>query len=130
MLPDRERVRLLVQQINSAWRNGRPEELHQYFHEDMVIVGPDLRELGKGRGPCVKSYQDFIAATTVHDYKESEPVIDVCGRTAVATYNWEIAYELNGQVLRETGQDLFVFGLENDRWQAVWRALLPSTRKD
>src|SRR5216683_1104926 len=110
----RDMIRLLVKKINEAWMDGRFEELNGYFHDDMVIVGPDLRVLLKGRGLCVKSYQDFMGAAKVHEYKESEPVIELWGNTALATCGWEIAYEMEGKVYRDSGQDLFVFGFENE----------------
>ncbi len=34
---DREELRLLLSKINEAWLKGRPEELNEYFHSDMVI---------------------------------------------------------------------------------------------
>jgi hypothetical protein len=33
----------------------------------------------------------------------------VSGDTAVATFGWEIAYEMKGTLSRDTGHDLFVF---------------------
>ena len=56
--------------------------------------------------------------------------IDVWGNTAVATYRYEIAYEMGGQLYQEMGQDLFVFVRDGGRWRAVWRTLIPFTEKN
>jgi uncharacterized protein (TIGR02246 family) len=120
---DREEVRQLLKRISDAWRTGQPGKLHEYFHEDMVIVGPGYREMGTGREACVQSYEEFLRNATIQEYKESEPVVRAWGNTAIATYDWEMAYEMNGRAGREVGTDLFVFGRENDRWVAIWRAI-------
>jgi hypothetical protein len=121
---DHEDLRRLLKRINDAWRQGRAGELGEYFHEDMVIVGPGLQPLGKGREVCVKSYQDFAQSATILDYKDSDPAIEVWGDTAVASFGWEITYEMKSQTSRDVGQDLFVFRRENHTWRAVWRAVL------
>jgi uncharacterized protein (TIGR02246 family) len=120
---DLEEVCQLVQRINEAWRTGQPAKLREFFHEDMIIVGPGYRGMGKGKDACVRSYEEFIRNATILDYKESEPVVRAWGNTAVATYDWEMAYEMNSQAGREAGTDLFVFEREAGRWVAVWRAI-------
>ncbi len=62
----------------------------------------------------------------MREFKESDPDIDLWGNTAVATYSWEITYEMNGQNYHESGQDLFVLTRDEDGWRAVWWAILPS----
>jgi uncharacterized protein (TIGR02246 family) len=124
---EQEAIRQLLKRINQAWVQGRLEELNECFHENMVIVAPGLQAMRKGREACVRSYQEFIAAAVVHEYNEREPTIDLWANTAVAVYGWEIVYEINGQLSRESGQDLFVFARENGVWRAVWRTMLPST---
>ena len=120
---DSEEIRRLVKTINEAWLRGRPEELAAYFHADMVIVPPGFSGRAEGRGACVQGYKDFVIQAKVREYKDAEPSIDLWGDTAVATYSWEIAYEMNGQDFREAGWDVFVFLRENAKWQAVWRTI-------
>jgi uncharacterized protein (TIGR02246 family) len=120
---DLDAVRRAVLEIGKAWLTGHPEKLHDFFHADMVIVGPGYQELGRGREACVLSYEEFLRSATIHEYRESPPVVRVWGDTAVAHYDWEMAYEVNGQASREVGADLFVFARQDGRWLAVWRAL-------
>jgi ketosteroid isomerase-like protein len=125
---DREEVGRVLGQITEAWRTGHPERLHDHFHEDMVIVGPAYREMGRGREACVRSYAEFLGAATVQEYRESAPVVQAWAGTAVATYEWEMTYALDGRVHRERGTDLFVFAREQGRWLAVWRAVQPAAQ--
>jgi ketosteroid isomerase-like protein len=121
----REAIRRILKQINAAWRGGRTDELRQYFHENMVIVSPGFQVRGEGREACVASYQDFINQATVTEYKEGEATVDVWGDTAVATYPWQMAWQMGGQSSRESGHDVFIFIREAGKWLAVWRTLLP-----
>jgi bifunctional non-homologous end joining protein LigD len=94
---EKEEIREIVRKINAAWQRGWPEELAAYFHEDMVIAPPGFSGRVKGREACVASYREFINMAKVNEYKEVEPEIDLWGNTAVATYSWEMVYELNGE---------------------------------
>lgn len=87
----------LLQDMNDAWVKGHPENLVKFFHEDIVIVGPDFQKMGDSRQACVKSYKDFCSQATVHDFKEMDPRIYVYGNTAIATYSYKITYEMNGE---------------------------------
>jgi len=123
---ERNEIRVLLGKISAAWRQGRPDELAEYFHEDMVIRGPELQEMGRGRDVCVGSYKDFISQATVQEMKESDAEIDVWGNTAVASYAWEMHYQMGGASYQESGHDLFVFKRDGRKWLAVWRAVLVS----
>lgn len=50
----REEVRKLLRNISDAWTKGRPEELEEYFREEMVISGPGFK--GRGRGNFYRGY--------------------------------------------------------------------------
>lgn len=115
----------IVVYINHAWSKGQVGDLRNYLREDMVIVSPGLQDRLVGREACVNSYQEFRNQATIQSYQESDAAVDVFGNMAVATYRWEIEYDMAGQAYRETGGDLFVFVREGEGWQAVWRTLIP-----
>jgi hypothetical protein len=114
-----------VQRLNKEWVNNKTEELLYYFHKDMVITGKDLHELSHNRAECIKSYKDFMSEAVVNEYKESDPVVNVFAYTAIVSYRFDINYTINGKTYQESGRDLFVMIKEDERWQAVWRTLLP-----
>jgi ketosteroid isomerase-like protein len=112
-----------VERINDAWRTGRVDDLCSLFDPGMVIVGPGYEVLARGAEACVASYRDFLRASVVHEYRQSDVSIHEAGPVAVATFAWEMEYEQGGRRSRERGTDLFVFRQERDGWQAVWRAV-------
>jgi hypothetical protein len=114
-----------VQRLNKEWVNNKTEELAYYFHKDMVITGTNLHELSHNRTECIRSYKDFMGEAVVHEYNESDPVVNVFAYTAIVSYRFDINYTMKGKTYKESGRDLFVMIKEDERWQAVWRTLLP-----
>lgn len=111
--------------INQAWTKGHPQELHRYFHPDMVIVAMDMKKLGIGRDACVKSYAHFVSIGKLHSFQESDYIIDIWGNTATAGYSFKVDYEIEGKRYAESGRDIFVFTRVNSEWLAVWRMIQP-----
>ena len=120
----RQEIRELIEQLNDAWVKGSPEHLSLFFREDITMVHPDFVNRTEGREACIASYEDFCTQAKVNEFKLGEKSIDVFGDTAIATYSYEISYEMGGEQFTDTGRDLFVFIRENDRWQAVWRTMI------
>ncbi|HTG62445.1 MAG TPA: nuclear transport factor 2 family protein [Terriglobia bacterium] len=123
---DREQIRNFLSRMNEAWLKGYTERLNESFHDDVVVKGPDLQEMGRGREACVKSYTDFIRLATVREFKASEPVIDLFDNMAVAIYPWEIRYRMNNQDHSESGHELLVLTRQKGKWQVAWRMVLSS----
>lgn len=120
----RQEIQDLIRRINEAWLGGRTGELNEYFHDEMVIRGPDLIAHARGRQSCVKSYEDFVQKSQVRNFKASEAEVDLYDSLAVATCSWEISYEMQGQAHQEAGRDLFVLTCASGQWQVIWRAVL------
>ena len=121
---DRQEILELIEQLNYAWVKGSPEQLSSFFREDIAMVHPDFIHRTEGREACIASYVDFCSQAKVNDFKLGETSIDVIGHTAIATYSYEISYEMGGELFKDTGRDLFVFIREDGRWQAVWRTMI------
>lgn len=121
---DRKEVEGFIRKINEAWVEGRPGDLRDYFHEDMVIFGPGFGIRGEGREACVKSYENFVSQATVGEFVQTDLVMDIWGNTAVATYRFEVSYKINGRRHGDSGRDLFVLVREDGRWWAVWRTMI------
>ncbi len=86
-----------IQKLNKEWLNNKTDELAYYFHKDMVITGPDMKELSHNRAECIQSYKDFMSQAEVHDYKESDPAVNLVAYTAVVSYKFDIDYTMNGK---------------------------------
>lgn len=121
--PEQE-VRGVLAAIRTAWTSGRPDDLHGHFHPEMVILRPDFASRVEGREACVETFREFLRRAVVRRYDEHDLMVDVRGATAVATFRFEIEYELAGAVHHETGHDLFVLTRDDGRWLAVWRTMV------
>jgi hypothetical protein len=122
---ERDLVAQAVRTINDAWVTGRPELMRDVLDAEVVFVQPGFGGREPGKDAAIASYREFVTQATVSRYAESELAIDLGGHTAVASYRWRIAYEMDGKDHDETGRDLFVFDRFGTRWKLVWRLLLP-----
>ncbi len=124
----KEEIRIALETINGAWLSRNVSAirlaLSSCFHPEMVIKDAKLKTVASGREACVQSYVDFIQQARVSAYQQTEPEIHVLIDAAVASYNWEIAYSLDQKNHRERGGDIFVFVRAEEKWMAVWRAVL------
>ena len=121
----KDEVRKLVRDLNQAWLKRRFAGLKGYFHEDMVIVQPGFEGRVRGRRACVRSYEQFMAHSTVRKYKESRYEVNSWSNTAVATYHFDIEYKTRGKEYHDTGREIFVLVRDTGRWLVTWRTLLP-----
>lgn len=114
---------MLMQKINRCWYEGRPLELSDFFHDDIVFNSPDFLHQDKGREQCIRSYADFMDSSRILLYKEHNPGVQMFRHTAIVTYDFEMKYEQNNVIYHETGTDIFVFEQEKEQWKAVWRVM-------
>jgi len=127
--PSQQEIWKIVQDINDSWVLGRPENLENYFHNEIVFVAPGFSHRIQGRTACMDSFRDFCSKAKVHDFKPADPAIDVCGETAVATYSFRVEYDLGDESFVEGGRDVWVLARDKDRWLAVWRTIIPNETK-
>jgi ketosteroid isomerase-like protein len=128
----RDEVERAVGTIDRAWTVGPRAEmravLERCFCEDVVVrYGAALAIVAQGREDCIGAYADFVSCATIAGFRTSELAIDVCGPAAVATYQWEIDYAIDGTRSLESGRDVLVFRRVGDAWLVCWRAMLPAT---
>jgi len=118
-------IRGVLSRLTAAWREERFDELEDILHQSVVFALPGFTNRVEGRTACVDTYRRFMSNARVVDYLERDTAVDVWGGTAVATYYYDIAYEMDGKSHRDTGHDVFVFVREESRWQVVWRTMIP-----
>ena len=120
----RAEVAAALDRINRAWRDRRPADLAPLFHPDITTAFPVFSGRAEGRGVNVAGFEDFCAHAIVQEYSESGQQIDVAGDSAVATFTYEMVYELGGKRSRASGRDLWVFARQGGRWLGAWRTML------
>lgn len=122
---DRDAVAVAFRRINDAWTVGRPEQMADVLHERVVMVQPGFADRVAGREAAIASFREFMEASQVHEYAESDLVINVEGPTAVLSCRWEIDWTSGERRQRERGHDVYVFARDGERWRAVWRLIVP-----
>lgn len=105
--------------LNKCWTEGNPADLKDFFHENMVAVVPTQRECLEGREACVAGWTAFANSAKIKEWKEYDHKIQNYGNVAVATYYYDIRFEMGGQELNLSGRDMFTLIKENGKWLAV-----------
>ena len=126
---ERDLVADALRRINDAWVCGHAADMADDLDERVVVVQPGFRDRVEGREAAIDSYREFVESAVIHWYAESDLVIDTFGETAVATYGWEMDWEMDGERHVEAGHDVFVFRKLGARWVAVWRTLTVEPRE-
>lgn len=108
-----------------ASQRGEPAVVASLFADDVVGIHPDLDGSVRGRAAMVQSFVDYVAQVKTHHFDEQERSVEVLGDLAVATYRFEVRYEVGGQVHDERGQEVLVLRRRDETWQVVWRTQLP-----
>ncbi len=121
-----QEVRAVLTALTAAWRTGRTKDIAALLHPSVVFVRPGFSGRAEGRAACVGTYEEFLSAALVLRYEEAEPTVDVFGDCAVASFRWEMAWEMGGQRAEEAGHDLYVLTRTEGRWLIAWRTLLPA----
>src|SRR5258708_17848010 len=47
-------ITLLLRKINDAWLTGNPELLRDFFHDEIVVKGPECQDASRGKEACVQ----------------------------------------------------------------------------
>lgn len=116
--PTQAEVWAALRTLNDAWTRGDPARLADCFHANMVAIAATERLRLVGRAACVASWTAFTAAARIQRWREIDPLVQIYGNTAVVTYYFDMACEMNGRVVELGGRDMFVFVKENGRWWA------------
>lgn len=117
--PVKQEVWATVRALNDAWTQGRPDDLENYFHADMVAITATDRLRRSGRAECIAGWKGFVEATRIHHWEETDPVIHVHGNCAVVAYYFDMSFSMGEQTVNMGGRDMFFFVKESGRWWAV-----------
>ena len=124
------KIRTLLTALNEGWLAGDLEAVAALFHENVVIVSPGFRARVAGREACLDSYRQFLVAAKVRASSFSEPIVDVWGATALASYEYDLTYEMGSELHDDRGRDVWVLAREGESWTLVWRTILPPSDAD
>jgi ketosteroid isomerase-like protein len=111
-------------EFNRMWLERRFEDLTQILADDIIMRGPQLVELGRGRDICVESYRKFMDSAEVLEFSQTNESANAWGDTAAVTYQWTMTYSQAGETKRDEGQELLVFTYLAGQWKLVLRVIL------
>ena len=117
--PVQQEVWTTLRALNDAWTQGRPDDLVDYFHPQMIAVTPVDRHRVNVGAACIAGWKGFSDEARIHFWREIDPAITIFGDAAVVAYDFEMAFEMEGRSIEMGGRDLFFFVKENGRWWAV-----------
>ena len=117
-------IRQTLDRLNRAWLERRFDLLGDCFADDIVMRGPTLKPIIRGRAALVKSYADFMERSTVITYAEANHSVDCWDSVGAATYDWDMTWEQEGNRQQHAGQEMIVFERRDQRWIAVLRLML------
>jgi hypothetical protein len=122
--PKVESATRTMRQINSAWLEGRIDDLARMIHPQIVMVFPGFAGGIQGREQFIEGFRDFSQNARILAFREHDLDADVVGNTAAVSFRYEMVYERPKNQYRSTGRDLWVLQNLNDKWIGVWRTML------
>lgn len=120
-----------VTALNRCWAGDRqPERLVEYFASEMLAITPSDAFRREGRAQCVAGWSDFVHATEILRWQETNPKVLVLagGRCAVVAYDFEIDYRIGGgePLVAMRGRDLMTLEKRDGRWWLVADMFAPA----
>ncbi|HJU70872.1 MAG TPA: nuclear transport factor 2 family protein [Paucimonas sp.] len=117
--PLKDEIWATVRAMNDAWTKGNPDDLSNFFHRDMVAITATDRMRREGGAACIAGWKGFADAARIHRWEEIDPLIHIFGDSAVASYYFDMSFDMGGQRIDLGGRDMFFFVKEHGKWWAV-----------
>lgn len=115
----------IVQAFNQSWIAGEFERLGQYLHPNVVFANTVGAARVRGQENCIAAFSDFTTHVHTQDYGVHNEKVEVWGKTAVASYEFIMNYQMAGKKLQKRGRDILVLNLDQGDWKVVYRTLSP-----
>ena len=119
----------LVDRIQRAWQQGRPDEMAVLLDPDVTFVFPGFSMRLSGRERLIESYRDFLAGARLRSYREERRSV-VGGRdAALVEIAFDMTYAREGQDWRAHGVELWALERRGGSWIAFWRTMQELTEE-
>jgi hypothetical protein len=128
--PDTEiAVQRVLDRIQTAWREGRPEEMAPHLSADITFVFPGFSMRLTGRDRLIDSYRDFLAGSRLRSYREERRSIEGGRSAALAEIAFDMTYTRAGSDWRSHGIELWALEQREKGWVAYWRTMQELTEE-
>ena len=105
--PDTEvAVQRVLDLIQNAWREGRPEEMAPVLCPNITFVFPGFSMRLTGRDRLIDSYRDFLAGSRLRSYQEDRRSIEGGASAALAEIAFDMTYDRAGSEWRAHGIEI------------------------
>jgi hypothetical protein len=121
MSTTREAAIEAAKRITKLWRAAAWDELAPCFAEEIVQVGPRLKELSRGRSAAIEGYRAFTSGARLLEYHEENFRSEAWSDFATVVYEWRMRYIAEGERRFSSGTDQFIFQEVAGRLHVVWR---------
>ena len=115
----------IVEAFNQSWISREFDQLGQYLDDKVVFVSPDGGLYVKGKKNCIATFEEFTSQVATQHYKRCNEKVELWGKTAVASYEFLIDYQVGEKSIQEKGRNIMVFNRGDGDWKVVYRTLLP-----
>ena len=111
-----------IQNLNKCWTCGVSSELEKlkdFFHDEMVAITATNKYRLEGKDACFNGWKGFAENAVIHFWEENDPKVRIYGNAAVATYYFDMSFDMDGQTVNMGGSDMFTLIRENGQWWVV-----------
>ena len=130
MKQTRDRIWQIVKTIYQTCKEGKKfDRIAPFFHDRMVMFPPGFDRRAEGKSACLRNYEDACSQMVFHRLEGSNEQIDIRGNTAVVTFRYDCAWDYQDKTFTDDGQEILIFVNEDDKWQIIWRTLIPGSRQ-
>ena len=128
--PDTEAAVLhVLDRIQRAWREGRPEEMTALLAPDITFVYPGFSMRLTGRDRLVESYREFLAGARLSAYREERRSVEGGANAALVEIAFDMKYMRGGDEWRAHGIELWALERQGQSWIAFWRTMQELTEE-
>jgi hypothetical protein len=120
-----QQILSIVQAFNQSWMAGEFDRLGQYLHPNVVFANMAAADRVRGQENCLAAFSDLRTHTRTQAYDVRNEKVEVWGKTAVASYEFIMNYQMAGRDFQKTGRDILVFNLDQGDWKVVYRTVSP-----
>ncbi len=112
-------------EMDRCWIERRLGDLSGYLSRDVVMVAPGGKRRTVGLDAAVESYREFLSRSEVSRFHTYDHVATQRGETAVVEYEWDIAWNDQGENHEARGREVLVLARYGQEWRVAWRMQIP-----
>ncbi len=119
LLSDNQAIDLTVSQMLGAWQAGDAAGLQKFYADDMMAISGAWEPPLVGWANYARAYQAQLSRTSGCRLERSNSYTKVMGDSAVVTYQWQFAGNVDGKLTQALGHTTLVLQKRAGNWLIV-----------